>query len=619
MAVHEHGGLAAACLATIRSLADEVIVAFDSRIPRDELGPLESVADLLIGFEFSGPNRFRSWLREQARGDWLLLLDADEMPGDALLAALPELIASKNIAGYEFPRWWSYPDADHRLASDPWQPDRQLRLLRNDGRLYFPGLKHTGALAAPPVRFVDTPIIHLNLLARSKAARQRLVALYDEQKFGLLTAAGRPLNEAYYLPEESEDARTVAIPAAEAKRIQSVIERKNDRRPPSSSLVVTPVAEVERWWAGAAMEKGDYRGAISVLRGETVMPARSSAEFDLEITNHGRASWPATALSHDHSGRPINLSYHWELPDGTTVVHDGRRTALTSRVAPGERVRMFAAVEAPAEPGSYVLRFDLVHEGVRWFEIEAALEVHVEPGVREQLGIDARQAPVISLDEAIAARRRLKGSDALANALRPEHVEKLQPALSLSLGDWELDAASLNYLLAWIRRDRISRVLEFGSGVSTVALARELAPSGGAILSVDQDSLYAERTVRWLREHSLSASAEVVTSPIAETSAGGRKTKCYEFGEQLLQQISAFAPELILIDGPSQASGASRFAVAPIVAPLLSGGVPFAMDDAFRDAELEIARHWQRDATIRLKGIVAIGKGLLVGRIGCAA
>lgn len=620
MAVHEHGGLAAACLATVRPLADEVIVAFDSRMPRDQLGPLESMADQLIGFEFSGPNRFRPWLREQARGDWLLLLDADEMPGSALLSALPELIASRNISGYQFPRWWSYPDPTHRLASEPWHSDRHLRLLRNDGRLYFPGLKHTGALSAPPIRFVATPFIHLNLIIHSKATRRRVVALYDEQKFGLLTAEGRPLNNAYYLPEEDEEARTVAVPAAEAKRIQSAIDRKNDHRLPRMPLHVTPAAEVERWWAAAPRDKADYRGEITVLRGPSVIPAGSPAEFELDITNLGKTVWPATALSHrEIGGQIINLSYHWERPDGSTPVYDGRRTALTSRLAPGERVHAFAMVDAPAVPGPYVLRFDLVHEGVRWFGICVGLEVQVEPHVREQLGIDTRPAPLISLEKAIAARRRLKGPDALSNALRPEQDDKLEPPLSLSLGDWELDGASLNYLLAWIRRERFSRVLEFGSGVSTVAMARELTSTHGVILSVDQDPHYARRTAQWLAEHGLSAGAEVVTSFITEASAGGYTTKCYDFNEPLQRQIKSFAPELIVIDGPSQASGASRLAVIPLVAPLLERVVPFAMHDAYRDAEMEIARHWERDPRIHLDGMVAIGKGLLVGRLGCAA
>jgi hypothetical protein len=37
MALHRHGGLAAASLEFLRPLADEIVIAFDSRISDDEL------------------------------------------------------------------------------------------------------------------------------------------------------------------------------------------------------------------------------------------------------------------------------------------------------------------------------------------------------------------------------------------------------------------------------------------------------------------------------------------------------------------------------------------------------------------------------------------------------
>jgi hypothetical protein len=88
-AVHENGGMTAAALDVVRPLADEIVVAFDSRMPRDQLGPLERVADVLVGFEFLGSNRYRPWLREQAHGDWLLVLDSDELVSEVRTLVTP--------------------------------------------------------------------------------------------------------------------------------------------------------------------------------------------------------------------------------------------------------------------------------------------------------------------------------------------------------------------------------------------------------------------------------------------------------------------------------------------------------------------------------------------------
>lgn len=69
---------------------------------------------------------------------------------------------------------------------------------------------------------------------------------------------------------------------------------------------------------------------------------------------------------------PTHLSYHWFLePVGggppRLIVFDGKRTPLPDDVAPGEVVRVVAAVRSPEAPGTYRLSLDLVQENVAWF------------------------------------------------------------------------------------------------------------------------------------------------------------------------------------------------------------------------------------------------------------
>ena len=52
--IHGNGALAAGCLRPLRELADEIIVAFDARTDPTELGPLEPIADRLIGYPVHG-------------------------------------------------------------------------------------------------------------------------------------------------------------------------------------------------------------------------------------------------------------------------------------------------------------------------------------------------------------------------------------------------------------------------------------------------------------------------------------------------------------------------------------------------------------------------------------
>jgi hypothetical protein len=51
---------------------------------------------------------------------------------------------------------------------------------------------------------------------------------------------------------------------------------------------------------------------------------------------------------------------------------------LTADVAPGESLTVTASFKAPSTPGEYRLKFDLVAEGVAWFE-PAGTQVEVRP------------------------------------------------------------------------------------------------------------------------------------------------------------------------------------------------------------------------------------------------
>ena len=61
----------------------------------------------------------------------------------------------------------------------------------------------------------------------------------------------------------------------------------------------------------------------------------------------------------------FDASYHLTRWDDSVVIWDGARTVLPD-VAPGQTVTINVVVQAPAA-GSYVVKFDLVQEGVTWF------------------------------------------------------------------------------------------------------------------------------------------------------------------------------------------------------------------------------------------------------------
>jgi hypothetical protein len=86
----------------------------------------------------------------------------------------------------------------------------------------------------------------------------------------------------------------------------------------------------------------------------------------LRVRNTSGAEWPAEPPIR------VQLSYHWEQPDGEAVIWEGLRTPIVTPLPAGEEVARSMMVEPPAEPGDYILVLDLLLEGVAWFSQRGA-------------------------------------------------------------------------------------------------------------------------------------------------------------------------------------------------------------------------------------------------------
>jgi tRNA (mo5U34)-methyltransferase len=100
-------------------------------------------------------------------------------------------------------------------------------------------------------------------------------------------------------------------------------------------------------------------------------PARSrpSGEmvFRVRAENTGLAGWPARGEAPDERGAVL-LGSHLLRADEEEVAWDYGRAHLPRDVGPGEAVELSFAARAPAEPGRYVVEFDMLAEHVAWFE-----------------------------------------------------------------------------------------------------------------------------------------------------------------------------------------------------------------------------------------------------------
>lgn len=375
------GPLVHTSLTALRSVADEIVVAADARVGDDDLDYYAAAADVLLRVQFESAWRHLAWLHAQCEGDWVLLIDGDEVPSAALVEQLPSLVQSRSVTQYLLPRRWLYPGVGEWLDELPWWPDYQVRLVRNDGLLRFPGVIHTHAEPTRPARYLEEPLYHLDLLLTSAADRRAKAEAQRQIRPGLTAPGGGELNHSFYLPEEHARAPRTRVPAADRELLERALAavteppEPREQRAAGATPDVVRTEEMDRLWAGRAVPEDAYRAEISPLERDRRMRAGERRPMHMRVTNRGTTIWPWDP----DFGPAIKLSYHVRDSRGTTVITDGPRALFPCVVEPDDEVVVPLDVVAPIRPGSYTLEVDVVHEGVRWFGAACDVPIEVEP------------------------------------------------------------------------------------------------------------------------------------------------------------------------------------------------------------------------------------------------
>lgn len=359
-----------ALLEPLRAIADEIIVAVDSRAPLEHLSHYAAVADRVLRFERGPRHSALAWLHAQCRCDWILLLAGDEVVSGDLLEALPELIARRDAQQVSFSLRWLWPTPDRWLSGVPWYPGFQTRLMRNDGTLRFRGLPHELAVPTSPARFLDLPIWHLSLLVSEPDARRAKVEANVAERAGLTAAGGGELNAAFYLPEDRADPPTHAVQAADRARIEAVLQARG----PSRSVPAVPVAGravIDPLWSGREIPAGvALRCAVGLLDAAPLRMRRGEARtLYARVRNDGPEPW-AWGLG---GLPPFRLGLRWQGEGMPGEV----RGALPCDVPVGDEAIVPITVTAPERPGHFTFDLDMLLEHQRWFDCPLQVAVDV--------------------------------------------------------------------------------------------------------------------------------------------------------------------------------------------------------------------------------------------------
>jgi len=183
--VQNHAPLIPRFLRNVEPIADE-IVAVDGG-SRDGSQTILRAHPKVRLYErpFDGFVPQRNFSFDKATGDWIFILDIDELVGDRIRDRLPALMRACRKRWYKFPRYWLVSEKPPLyLCSEVHYPDFAIRLFRNipffrytEDRIVHHHFPREGRGPGKKVR--DAHVFHLHLLLYDRAQREAKVAAFN--------------------------------------------------------------------------------------------------------------------------------------------------------------------------------------------------------------------------------------------------------------------------------------------------------------------------------------------------------------------------------------------------------------------------------------------------------
>ena len=157
---------------------------------------------------------------------------------------------------------------------------------------------------------------------------------------------------------------------------------------------------------------------------------------------------------------------------------------------------------------------------------------------------------------------------------------------------WAGSPDYLAELAGYVQRNRPAAIVECGSGVSTLIIARALQLNGsGHVHTLEHSPEHGRATRALLERHGVEAWATVVDAPLRDHAIAGETWPWYS-----INGLPGGAIDLIVVDGPPKRTRRlARYPAMPLLGARLAATGAVVVDDADRPDEREIVRRWKAE------------------------
>lgn len=207
--------------------------------------------------------------------------------------------------------------------------------------------------------------------------------------------------------------------------------------------------------------------------------------------------------------------------------------------------------------------------------------------------------------------------------LAMEHLRPLY-ANYLPWTSSSLSPSSIEVILNDIVVHQRKNIIEFGSGISTIFIAKILKDRGGHLFSVEHDLDWMKVVSSELDKESLSQQVTLVHAPLVnspwgelqQTMQNERFNYCWYDTERLNVSLPQSEIDLVLVDGPpayQQQCRHARYPALPYLINRLANSHTVILDDANRAGEQTVLMHWKQEFNkhfniLKTRGDIAISQ-----------
>lgn len=156
---------------------------------------------------------------------------------------------------------------------------------------------------------------------------------------------------------------------------------------------------------------------------------------------------------------------------------------------------------------------------------------------------------------------------------------------------WSAAADFLQLIVDHVLTHKPATIVECGSGMTTLMLARCCALNGGGhVYSLENGAEFAANTRAAIARHDLGKYSTIIDAPLIPYTLNGEEFQWYD-----IRQLCASNIDMLVIDGPPGfIQHHSRYPALPLLHDRLAVTCTLFLDDAARPDEQEIVQRWIR-------------------------